>query len=164
MANTRHPYSGAVHTNGGSHSTQSEEVQRAVTETVERNAYYAHPENFLVAMVSDSETSVRDEGVDKLLAARKQNSGTTAGSIRQFRVPELNWEAESYPDMIKWEETNVTEPPVTALLADSAIEAARGQPLELPSFPCHAQSVERCVKLVTEASRAAIFAIFGSLT
>ena len=56
--------------------------------------------------------------------------------------------------MIKWEEVHVTEPPVTAVLLDSAIEAARDQPLELPGFPCHAQSVERCVKLVTEASLA----------
>ena len=107
---------GAVHLFRLMHlvKTQSAVIRRsAVTETVERNAYYAHPvpENLLVAMVSDSETSVRGEGVDKLLAAKKQNSGTMAGSSRHFRVPMLNWEAESYPDMIKWEETNVTEPP-----------------------------------------------------
>ena len=56
--------------------------------------------------------------------------------------------------MTKWEELHVTEPPVTAVLLDGAIEAARDQPLELPGFPCHAQSVDRCVKLVTEASLA----------
>ena len=59
------------------------------------------------------------------------------------RVPPLNWEAESYPDMFNWDNVTVIEPPVTVPLADSIIEGVRGQPLDLPSFPCHAHSVER---------------------
>ena len=119
---------------------------------VERNASFVHPENLLVAMMSDSEDSVRDQGVDRALAVRNQKLGDAARKIRQFRVPPLNWEAESYPDMFNWDNVTVIEPPVTAPLTDS-IEGVRGQPLDLPSFPCHAQSVVRRVKIVTEASR-----------
>ena len=119
-------------------TAQPGDVQQAVRSTVEPNAYFAHPENLLVAMVSDSYGPVLDQGVSRLLAARKQELGATASKRRQFRVPALNWEAQSYPSMIKWEEVNVTEPSVTAVLPDSAIEAVRDQPLEFPGFPCHA--------------------------
>ena len=91
--------------------------------------------------------------MSRILAARQQ----TECQRRQVGVPPLNWEAGSYPQMIHWDKVKVTEPPVIATLPDSVIQHARHQPLELPAFPCHAQSVERCVRMVTDASRA----VFG---
>ena len=133
--------------------TQPEKVQNAAKGAVQRNAYFAHPDNLIVAMISDKDSAMRDEGVTRILAARQQ----TQSQRRQVRVPPLNWEAGSYSQMIHWDKVQVTEPPVTANLPDSAIRHARHQPLELPAFPCHAQGVERCVRMVTDASRA----VFG---
>ena len=66
-----------------------------------------------------------------------------------FRVLRLNWQAEHLTDMISWC-GQVTKPPVTTLTSDQ-ITSARDRPPELPSFPRHSQSVERCEKLVTKA-------------
>ena len=110
-------------------------VQQEVKGVVERNAFFVHPENLLVTMMSDSEDSLRDQGLDIVLAVRNQKLGDAARKIRQFRVPPLNLEAESYPDMIKRDKLTVTEPPMTAPLTDSIIEGVRGLPLDLPSFP-----------------------------
>ena len=97
-------------------------------------------------MLADRDSAVRDQAVANILAARKRK----ARELRVFRVPCLNWQAEHLTDMISWCGP-VTEPPVTKLLSDSEVISARDQPLELPSFPCHSLSVERCVNLVTEA-------------
>ena len=127
---------------------QPQEVQDIVKKVVQRNAYFAHGENILAAMLTDPDRAVRELAVTRILAARKQN----VRQLRVFRVPCLNWRAEHFTDMISWC-GRITEPPVTKDLSDSEITSARDQPLELPGFPCHSQSVERCVKLVTEASQ-----------
>ena len=128
---------------------QPQEVQNATREVVQRNAYFAHCENVLTAMLVDRDSAVRDQAVSKILTARKSKSR----ALRVFRVPRLNWQAEHFTEMISWC-GQVTEPPVTKQLSDTEIKTARDHPLELPSFPCHSQSVERCVKLVTEACQA----------
>ena len=66
---------------------------------MERNAFFAHPENLVVAMMSSSEDLVRDPGMDSGLAVRNQKLGDAARKIRRFGVSPLNWDAESYPDM-----------------------------------------------------------------
>ena len=43
--------------------TQSERVQQIAMPVVQNNAYYAHPENILVAMVEDREEAVRREAI-----------------------------------------------------------------------------------------------------
>ena len=109
------------------------------------NAYSAHCENFLVAMLTDLHSAVREQAVTKILAERKRK----ACKLRTFRVPRLNWQVEHRTDMISCC-GQVTEPPVTKLMSENEITSARDQPLELPSFPCHPQSMERFVKLVIE--------------
>jgi len=99
-------------------------------------------------MVTDGDGEVRGRAVDVILTAR----GQPHHPLRRFSVPQLNWEADAYPEMINWEGP-MTEPPVTRDMPDAAIEGARDRPLDLPKFPCHSQSVERCVKLVSDVSR-----------
>ena len=125
---------------------QPQEVQDLTRDVVQRNAYFAHCENILAAMLTDRDSAVRDQAVTKILAARKRK----ARELRVFRVPRLNWQTEHLADMISWG-GQVTEPPVTKLMSDNEITSARDRSLELPRFPYHSQSVERCVKLVTEA-------------
>ena len=125
--------------------SQSESIQNVVRPVIQRNAYFAHAENVLVAMLADTEKLVRDVAVDKILTARKRSV-----EVRAFRVPKLNWDCQTYTDMISW--STFSEPPATRHMPDEVIASARDKPLSFPEFPCHAQSIERCVKLVTEAS------------
>ena len=62
-------------------AAQPQNVQEAVKATIESNAYFAHPENILVAMMCDADRAVRAQGVSRLLAARRQPLAT-AGGVR----------------------------------------------------------------------------------
>ena len=57
--------------------------------------------------------------------------------------------------MIYWNDENlvVTEPPVLRRFSDDEIRSALDSPMSLPDYPCHTTSVERCVKLVSDASK-----------
>lgn len=56
--------------------------------------------------------------------------------------------------MIWWQNTNVTEPPLTCNLTDTGIDVLikSKEKKIFEQLPCHTQAVKRCVKLVTEAS------------
>jgi hypothetical protein len=78
--------------------------------------------------------------------------------LREFVVPKLNLDANEYFELINWQDTEITEPPLTAdvPVADirSFVKSGGQSTIEFERFPCHTQAVERCVKIVTEASLA----------
>lgn len=102
----------------------------------------------------DKRRYVRELGLRRILKARKNVKGKT---IRNFRVPTLDFTAIDYVDMIQWNACNVTPPPLLKNVTDEEIGELikTGRPLmsDFNMFPCHTQTVERCVKLVTEASQ-----------
>ena len=75
-------------------------------------------------------------------------------TIRLFRTPLVNWDAETLEELIDWRQEPLTEPPITIGTPIAVLEqqALFGQGLEFPVVPCHTQAVERMVKLVTKAS------------
>ena len=90
--------------------------------------------------------------MDKILNKIRGASGIGDNSVRTFKVPEVNWEADTIKELIKWDETPLTEPSITASLSSEDIRNCLDSPLALPQWPCHGQSVERTVKKVSEAS------------
>ena len=56
--------------------------------------------------------------------------------------------------MINWQKVNLTEPPITHSIFDNEINhlISSKEKKSFPHLPCHKQAVEKCVKLVTEAS------------
>lgn len=94
----------------------------------------------------------------KILKLRQLSSDHK--TVRIFKVPNLNFHAEDYVDLIDWK--NMTEPPPMKIIHTQLIyEAIRNPDLvsseimdKFNRMPCHTQAVERCVKLVTEASAA----------
>lgn len=131
-----------------------EHLQIIINPVIERNAYFAHPENLIVAMIMDERQHVRELGLRRVLKARESCKGK---SIRNFRVPTLDFNAIDYIDMVQWDICNVTPPPLLRNVPDEEIEEMikTGRPFtsDFAKFPCHTQAVERCVKLVTEASK-----------
>jgi hypothetical protein len=81
---------------------------------------------------------------------------TKSKSIRQFLIQSINFNAGSYYDMVNWNEQEKEEPHMLAKASDTDIQNAldEGREWKLLDFPCHSQSVERHVKLVTEAAAA----------
>ena len=62
-------------------------------------------------------------------------------------------QATIYVDLIKWEDEQKTEPPLTIALSKETILSAFEQPLMLPAYPNHTQAVERNVPVVTESCK-----------
>ncbi|GBL83639.1 hypothetical protein AVEN_161984-1, partial [Araneus ventricosus] len=78
--------------------------------------------------------------------------------VRRFLIPAVNFRATDYVDLIDWQVFNVTPPAVLRHI--SSHELLKMIQDDVPfngwdfiKFPSHTQSVERIVKLITEASR-----------
>lgn len=125
-------------------------VQKIVFPVLQRNAFFAHPENILLSMISDSRPHIRKLGWCRIKKARTTNSN----SVRRFSVPPLNKQCEDYIDILNWRDLHeYTEPPITKNLTDEQINSYIDNPLvfEVDPYPIHTQAVERTIKLVSEA-------------
>ena len=133
-----------------------EDIRSVHDAVICRNAYYAHQEHILIAMINDSRQHVRELGFRRIL--RSRDVAEKKDYPRRFFVSAINLNASDYPELIDWQDTIIqrTEPPITQMVstADIKIHITHGTklPQDLFQFPCHSQAVERCVKLVTEAS------------
>ncbi|GBN04313.1 hypothetical protein AVEN_122427-1 [Araneus ventricosus] len=91
----------------------------------------------------------------RILAARDKKT-KNSGGLRFFKIPKLNFEAADYIDLIDWSNCVVTEPPLTMHIKDKDLrEMCKEEQfpvLIFEEFPCHTQSVVRCVKLISEAA------------
>lgn len=103
-------------------------------------------------MLGDDREIERDLAYRRIIKARSEN----ARGLRTFKVPSLNFDAEDYTDLIIWQYCEITEPPLTLNVSDEDLKVivknGLGTFQDIVKFPCHTQAVERCVKLVTEAS------------
>jgi len=128
----------------------SDKLKAVVDPVIERNGYFAHPENLLLCMLSDERKTIRQLAMRRILRARSEQYG-----LRLFTVPKLNFAAKDYIDLIDWQDTPISEPPILANNSADDIEmfvASGDTPvMDFPKYPCHTQAVERCVKLVTES-------------
>lgn len=127
------------------------ELKAIIDPVIQRNSYFAHPENLLLAMLTDNESHIRELAARRILKARTiQENG-----LRLFQIPALKFDASSYTDLIDWQE-KITEPPILKLIPDEDIQLFVSQKgegnLPLLRLPCRSQAAERAVKAVTEAS------------
>lgn len=130
----------------------SDELLAIVDPVLIRNSYFAHPENLLLSMITDSRKHIRKLTARRILKARQVNKNSVS---RMFEVPKVNLNACSYIDLIDWQQ-NIYEPPILMNVSDEQlqdlIENGGDAVLEFMRLPCHTQAVERSVKVVTEAA------------
>lgn len=130
-------------------------LRDAVDEVIQRNGYFGHAENILLAMLADERSQIRELAYRRILAARNENASSTR--IREFRVPRLNFNASDYTELVDWQEIDRYEPPLLRSRSIAQIEEwvksnVAEQVSEIAQFPCHTQGTERCIRLVTEAA------------
>ena len=70
-------------------------------------------------------------------------------NVRRYKIPPLQWDAGHWWDIIQWESTAVHQPEIIRRMTDDELEQALDNPVQFPAFPCHTQSVERAVKMVS---------------
>ena len=133
----------------------SPEHKKIVDPVIHRNAYFAHPENRLLAMMTDHRPHIRELGLRRVMKAR---AADPSGQIRMFKVPaKLNFDVAEYFDMIDWAVCPISEPSIIKAMTDAElrdlITTEVTPTFMFPKFPCHTQAVERHVKLVTEVAK-----------
>ena len=143
-------------------------VREIALRVLERNAYFAHPQNILLGMLADENQEMRRIAVDKILkiqclssisAARKQPEPSTQkeicqnSSIRCFKVPALDPQAKEFYELVNLNEKEISQPPALVSFDNDSILKMQEAPLCL-QHPCHNQAIERHIKLVSEASLA----------
>lgn len=120
----------------------------------ERNSYFGHPENVLVAMLVDSNQEVREEAVNAILDKR-QKSSDVEQPIRKFIKPKLNFNASSYHEMA---DIQSIEPPVTRKMSDIELKSCIENEENVVKnavhcIPNNTQAVERYAQLVSQTSK-----------
>lgn len=134
-----------------------EDYIKIIDPVIARNAYFAHPENILLSMLTDEDAEIRKLAVQRILESRQEIGYYTENTVRKFKVPPINFEAENYTEMIDWTAIEISPPPVFDYFEETELQEmldANEIPFlwEFTNFPCHTQAVERLVKLVTQAS------------
>ena len=136
---------------------QTTEVQDIVKKHVQHNAYFAEPGLMLVCMLASNSKEVGCQAVEMVKKWRSKPAKPPRARLfegmRKFTIPRLQWQAEAWPGIIDWDTVQVFQPFVLEKLSTEELENAKETPVDFPDYPCHSQSVERAVKLVTEASQ-----------
>src|SRR6218665_733296 len=94
--------------------------KRIVDPVIHRNAYFAHPENLLLAMMTDHRQHIRELGLRRVMKAR---AAYHSGQIRRFKVPaKPNFDAVEYFDMIDWTVCPISESLVLKAMTDARLK------------------------------------------
>lgn len=104
-------------------------------------------------MLCDEHKTVRELAAGRILKAR--NTPHSGMLPRVFEVPQINFDANSYIDLINWQQ-NYFDPPILGHITNQeineVIESQGDLNLIYLRLPCQTQAVERSVKIMTEAS------------
>ena len=122
-------------------TTQSLDVQEVAIKTVQRNTYFAEPGMVITCMLSSDDPNLRKKAVAKIQQVRKQPPKPPRAKlfqgIRKFEIPNLQWEASSWEDIIDLKKVKVFEPFILEKLTDQEISSAVDTPLVFPSYSHH---------------------------
>lgn len=97
------------------------DVQLVIRPFIENNAYFFHPENILLSMITDPDSQTRKDAYEKILEARRNASET----IRQMYIPQrgvIQFDSDAYTRMIDWRQFRITEPPFLQFYVQAQLE------------------------------------------
>ena len=92
-----------------------------------------------------------DDEVDEGSDATKKSCEKAPKSIKKVILPKLKFHATNYYHMIDCDTELKTQPPFLASLSDEEVLYILEEPLNVPKWPNHTQTVERGIWVMTEA-------------
>ena len=95
---------------------------------IQRNAFYAHPENLLLKLLTDEDAKYRNFGMSKI-------SKVKTDTIRTFQILKLNFEAKHYSELINWPDKIAMPPLLKSVEFEIKNYTKLGQFLK--GFLCH---------------------------
>ena len=127
--------------------TQNKLVRDIVLPVLRRSAWYARSETVLQAMVSSQCSKLRAEAIEIVLRIRDTpfyNDQLGDCSFIQRKAAQLNVDAMKLSDLLDLN-SEVLKPPLTTSLTSKDFKSFKDTPMQVPKWPSHTQSVERCV-------------------
>ena len=102
-------------------------------------------------MLADENPTIRELAWRRIKQSRSNKSSK---KVREFRIPELNFDCKDYHNIISWQSIDVTEPPATTAISDPELDnyISTKHLFKVAKYPLHTQAVERAIKIVSEAS------------
>ncbi|KAG7162900.1 hypothetical protein Hamer_G027849, partial [Homarus americanus] len=83
--------------------------------------------------------------------AKKREQIREREQKKKMKIPPINVNAIKLSELVDLS-LEVLEPPLTTSLTSQELRNLKETPMQVPKWPSHTQSVERCVKMVTEAA------------
>ncbi|GBM65765.1 hypothetical protein AVEN_107248-1 [Araneus ventricosus] len=124
----------------------SDELLQVVDPVIQRNAFFEHTENVLLAMLVNEREHIRDLGCRRILKAIQ--IVPKKKTVRNFVPTKINFQTSNYIEIINWNSCVVYPPPVLRDLSEDDIKSLINSdttPIrEIQKFPCHTQAVEKC--------------------
>ena len=132
---------------------QKTEVFAIVIKTVKRSAWFAFSECIIQTLLCSNNEEERKFGVQKILEIRGEGDDNTQfgdDSVRSRKTPCIITDklTDKLTNLIDWKDS-LYEPLLTTSLTTHEIRNYFYQPMVVPDWPCHSQSIERCVKQVS---------------
>lgn len=130
------------------------ELFNTVKKYVLFNSYYFHPENVLIAMISEGEKSVRRGAYAKIIECRRHRADSE--HLRIFAKPQgaqLDFKADTYFNILLWPKIEISEPPYTKRFTIEELETFMDSDsaIILPEIPLHTQKCENNMQALTES-------------
>jgi len=129
---------------------QDSKIRNICQNNLKNNAFCLLPENVLYSMLLDDDAEVRAIALNRIICIRDSSS-----TRRINKIMPINFDADLYWDLINIYHPDVGEPASTMKFSrEELVKMLDDQRKpDLPIFPSHSQSVERAVKLVSEATQ-----------
>lgn len=85
------------------------DLKALVYPVIERSAYFTHPENIVLSMLTDNDKHIRELGCSRVIKARSLK----LSELRSFKIPKIGFDSNTY-HLIDWqsEDLVLTEPPL----------------------------------------------------
>jgi len=124
------------------------DIKNTIWSVIRRNSYWAHEENALLAMLADDDLANRQAAICRIKSIRRAPISTQQ-QVREFLLPAVDESVETLTGLLP--PACAFEPPLTMQLSVEQLDKIAEEPIRM-EVPCHSQAVERCVRMVTEAS------------
>lgn len=76
------------------------ELKKIVDPVIQRNGYFASPENILLGMLTDERKCIRELALRRILKVRNSYKDSVNNKCRKFVIPNINFQATDYVEMI----------------------------------------------------------------
>nr|XP_047138771.1 uncharacterized protein LOC105846338 isoform X2 [Hydra vulgaris] len=132
------------------------EVQGITLPIIYKNSFCLQPENFIAALLYSEEQVYRTIAVVKILETRKTlikdpKNGLKDG-IRVNAIPIIDCKCKNWSKLINLYDIDCFEPPCVEDISNEELLNMIPNQGKAPNFPCHSQTVERAVKMTSDAS------------